>query len=97
MKETVGIENLISIPETTGDRLADNLRTHMNRYPVDLFEHRKIEKIEIQESKRQLTVSGGEKFMADAVIIATGASWRKLNVSGRRRVHRTRRSVLPAL
>lgn len=82
VKETVGIENLISIPETTGDRLADNLRTHMNRYPIDLFEHRKIEKIEIQESKRQLTVSGGEKFMADAVIIATGASWRKLNVPG---------------
>ena len=68
VKETVGIENLISIPETTGDRLADNLRTHMNRYPIDLFEHRKIEKIEIQESKRQLTVSGGEKFMAYAVI-----------------------------
>ena len=44
VKETVGIENLTSIPETTGDRLADNLRTHMNRYPIDLFEHRKIER-----------------------------------------------------
>lgn len=82
VKETVGIENLISIPETTGSQLADNLRTHMNCYPIDLFEHRKIEKIEIHENKKQLTVSGGEKFMANAVIIATGASWRKLNIPG---------------
>ena len=42
MKETVGIENLISVPETTGSELADNLKTHLLRYPVDLLEHRKI-------------------------------------------------------
>lgn len=44
VKETVGIENLISIPYTTGSQLADNLRTHLQHYPIDLFEHRKVEK-----------------------------------------------------
>ena len=47
VKETVGIENLISVPETTGNELANNLKTHLLRYPVDLLEHRKIEKVEV--------------------------------------------------
>jgi len=42
VKETVGIENLISVPETTGTQLADNLRLHMRQYPIDLLEHRRI-------------------------------------------------------
>lgn len=82
VKETVGIENLISVPETTGSELADNLRTHLSRYPVRIWEHRRVEKIEIEGNMRILSTSGGEVFKAPAVIIATGASWRKLNVAG---------------
>lgn len=43
VKETVGIENLISVPSTTGSQLADNLKTHMAQYPIDLLEHRRLE------------------------------------------------------
>ena len=82
VKETVGIENLISVPETTGNELADNLKTHLLRYPVDLLEHRKVEKVEVIGKQKQITTSVGEKFLAPALIIATGASWRKLNVPG---------------
>ena len=82
VKETVGIENLISVPSTTGSRLADDLRTHLRHYPIDLFEHRKIEKIELQDKNKLLITNGGERFIAPAVIIATGASWRRLNVPG---------------
>lgn len=82
MKETVGIENLISIPYTTGSQLADNLRTHLQHYPIDLFEHRKVEKMEHTGKEKILSVTGGEKFVAPAIIIATGASWRRLNVPG---------------
>ena len=81
VKETVGIENLISVPETTGNQLADNLRTHLQRYPIDLLEHRQIEKIELDDKQKVLSTATGEKFSAPAVIVATGASWRKLNVS----------------
>ena len=81
-KETVGIENLISVPETTGSELADNLKTHLLRYPVDLLEQRKIEKVELAGKDKLVTTSVGEKFIAPALIIATGASWRKLNVPG---------------
>ena len=38
VKETVGIENLISVPQTTGDKLAANLKAHIGHYPVDLME-----------------------------------------------------------
>ena len=82
VKETVGIENLISIPETTGNELADNLKTHLMCYPVDLLEHRRIEKVELVGTEKQVTTSVGEQFLAPALILATGASWRKLNVPG---------------
>ena len=82
VKETVGIENLISIPETTGSELADNLKTHLLRYPVDLLEQRRIEKVELTGKDKLVTTSVGERFIAPALIIATGASWRKLNVPG---------------
>lgn len=82
VKETLGIENLISVSSTTGTRLADDLRAHMNEYPIDLFEHRRVEKVEVEGGKKIVFVAGGETFAAPALIIATGASWRRLNVAG---------------
>lgn len=82
VKETVGIENLISVPTTTGEQLANDLRSHIQQYPITLHEHRRIEKVDIQGTEKILTVTGGEKFIAPAVIVATGASWRRLNVPG---------------
>ena len=82
VKETVGIENLISVPYTTGNQLADNLRTHLTHYPIELFENRRIENTSLEGKDKQVTVKGGEVFHAPAVIIATGAGWRRLNVPG---------------
>lgn len=82
VKETVGIENLISVPRTTGSQLADALRTHIEHYPIEIFEDRKIERVELQGKEKKVFSGGGETFTAPAVIIATGASWRKLNVEG---------------
>lgn len=82
VKETVGIENLISVPQTTGQQLANDLLTHINNYPVDILEHRRVDKVELDGSAKLLTTSTGERFSAPALIVATGASWRKLNVPG---------------
>ncbi|MEL5892019.1 alkyl hydroperoxide reductase subunit F [Bacteroides sp. GD17] len=82
VKETVGIENLISVPQTTGAQLADALRSHIGHYPVEIFEERRIEKVELKGKEKTVSVIGGEVFTAPTVIIATGASWRKLNVEG---------------
>ena len=82
VKETVGIENLISVPYITGEQLANNLKTHLQHYSVDLLEHRKVEKLEVSGKEKIVSTVGGEKLIAPAVIIATGASWRRLNVPG---------------
>lgn len=82
VKETVGIENLISVPYTTGAQLADNLRSHLTHYPIELFENRRIKSTELMGKSKKIKVKGGEIFSAPAVIIATGAGWRRLNVEG---------------
>lgn len=82
VKETVGIENMISVSQTTGQQLALNLMAHMKDYPIDILEHRRIEKVELGDREKLLTTSTGEKLIAPAVIVATGASWRRLNVPG---------------
>lgn len=82
VKDTVSIENLISVPKTTGAQLADDLRTHILSYPVDIFEDRQITEVQLNEPIKRLLAQGGEVFTAPAVIVATGASWRKLGVEG---------------
>jgi alkyl hydroperoxide reductase subunit F len=82
VKETVGIENFISTPHITGEFLTSNLQLHIQQYDIDLLAHRHIEKVEIDKKEKIVSVTGGEKFSAPALIIATGASWRKLNVPG---------------
>ncbi|MDR0538759.1 MAG: alkyl hydroperoxide reductase subunit F [Tannerellaceae bacterium] len=82
VKETVGIENLISVPYTTGEELASNLKAHAEKYAINIYEHRRVEKLVINGHVKTVRTSGGEQFSAPAVIIATGASWRRLNVPG---------------
>ncbi|MDR1407881.1 MAG: alkyl hydroperoxide reductase subunit F [Tannerella sp.] len=82
VRETVGIENLISVLSTTGEALASNLKRHVESYAVDMLEHRRVEKVEIDGPDKVVSVAGGERFVARALIIATGASWRRLNVPG---------------
>lgn len=80
--ETVDIENMISVPKTTGAVLSSNLHAHLQDYDIDILENRTIENIEINQGIKRLTSSLGEKFETPAVIVATGASWRKLGVEG---------------
>ena len=82
VRETVGIENVISVPYTTGETLAANLKAHLQHYPVDVFEHRRVIRLETDGKNKTVETASKEKFIAPAVIIATGAGWRKLNVPG---------------
>lgn len=80
--ETVGIENMISIPQTTGTQLVANLKSHLKEYPVEILENRKIEEVSLQDGMKVVKTSLGENLIAPALIIATGASWRRLGVAG---------------
>ena len=82
VNETVGIENLISVPYTTGRALAEDLRKHMESYGVSIYDNRRIISFILDGGEKVLRTTGGEEFRASQLIIATGASWRKLNVPG---------------
>lgn len=82
VSDTTAIENLISVPLTTGTRLAGDIRTHLQRYDIDIFDNRKITSVQLEGFPKRVTVEGGESFEAPALVIATGASWRRLNVPG---------------
>ena len=80
VNDTTGIENLISVTKTTGTQLAADLRTHINDYSIDVFDNRKVVATNLKEAVKTVSVRGGETFTAPAVVIATGASWRRLGL-----------------
>ena len=82
VKDTMEIENLISVPLTTGPQLASDLRTHLESNDVALFDNRRIVSADTGGPVKCVTTDSGETFEAPALIIATGASWRRLNVPG---------------
>lgn len=81
VKDTMGIENLISVPKTTGPELSGALQAHMNEYDITIKEHLKVSSIE-QGDIKTVTLSSGEVIQTKTIIIATGAKWRELGVPG---------------
>ncbi|MEM7469367.1 MAG: alkyl hydroperoxide reductase subunit F [Pseudomonadota bacterium] len=81
VKDTMGIENLISVPQTTGPELSDALQVHLNDYELTHREYLKVDKIEPGQP-HTLVLSSGERISSRAIIIATGAKWRELGVPG---------------
>ncbi|MGB1198857.1 MAG: alkyl hydroperoxide reductase subunit F [Thalassotalea sp.] len=86
VKDTVGIENLISVPKTTGAELTGNMQAHLNDYNVNLKEFLRVDKIEKSlentHAPKKLHLSSGEVIETKTIIIATGAKWRELGVPG---------------
>lgn len=82
VKETTGIENVISVLHTTGEKLANDLLSHMKDYDIDIYDSRTIESVELKEPVKTVRLKGGEVFKSAQIIIATGARWRRMNVPG---------------
>lgn len=82
VRDTTGIENLISVPSTTGTELAAELRSLMDGYGISVFDGRTVISADVASQPKRLVTDSGENFEAPALIVATGASWRKLNVPG---------------
>ena len=81
VKDTMGIENLISVPCTTGPELSGSLLQHLREYDITLKEHLRVNQIAKGDIK-SLTLSSGERIDTRSLIIATGARWRELGVPG---------------
>jgi len=81
LKDTMDIENLISVPKTTGPKLSSALQNHMDEYEITIKEYLKVSHVEQGEIKI-ITLSSGEQIFSKTVIIATGANWRELGIPG---------------
>ena len=82
VNDTAGIENFITVKETTGSEFSSNLAEHIAQYDIDTMTGIRATNIENR-------FSYSSNFRNDAVlesktaIISTGASWRKLNIPGK--------------
>jgi alkyl hydroperoxide reductase subunit F len=81
VKDTMGIENLISVSKTTGAELTGAMLKHLNDYEVTLKEHMSVTSIEKGDIKKVILTSG-EVIDAKTIIVATGARWKELGVPG---------------
>ncbi len=82
VNETTSIENVPSIPLTMGTQLAADLKAHMEHYDIDILENRLVEAITVEDGIKRVAVKGGDSYSAPALIVSTGAAWRKLGVEG---------------
>lgn len=83
--DTLGIENIIGIEHTEGPRYARDLETHLRAHPVRVLEAERVTALNPNSdsgSLHQLLLATGSTLSARSVVLATGASWRKLGVPG---------------
>ncbi len=81
--DTLAIENFISVKETEGPKLAMALEQHVHEYEVDIMNLQRAVGLTPGEV-HQVTLENGATLKARAVILATGARWREMNVPGER-------------
>jgi NADH-dependent peroxiredoxin subunit F len=83
--DTMGIENFISVSETTGPKFAAALEAQVRSYGVDLMNQQRVTGIEpAQKPGGAITVklANGASLRSRSVVLATGARWRNVNVPG---------------
>lgn len=80
--DTVGIENLISVPYTEGPKLVAAMEQHVKEYAVDIISHQRAAALSQAAGYHQVALESGATLKSKTVILATGARWRELNVPG---------------
>jgi len=83
--DTMGIENFISVKETEGPKLVAALEEHVKTYDIDVMHLQRAEAL-IQPAGDsnliEIKLESGATLKSKAVIIATGARWKEMNVPG---------------
>ncbi len=83
--DTMGIENLISVPYTEGPKLAAALEAHVSDYEVDVMHNQHVDGLEPASEPgglARVSLANGSTLEARSVVISTGARWRGLGVPG---------------
>ena len=89
VRDTLGIENFISVKETEGPKLVAALEEHVKSYDIEVINLQRANALS-EPGKHgnknhdliELKLDSGATLKSKAVILATGARWRELNVPG---------------
>src|SRR5690606_34930885 len=82
--DTLSIENFISVTHTEGPRFATALEEHVKAYDVDVMNLQTAQSLVREEADGlvEVTLASGASVKGRAVVLATGARWRNVNVPG---------------
>ena len=84
--DTMGIENFISVKETTGPQFALALEQHVRAYEVDIMNMQRAKALIPASASGQglieIQLESGATLKSKTVILSTGARWRNINVPG---------------
>lgn len=81
VQDTLGIENMISIPYIEGPKLAAGLEENVRNNGVDIMKSKRAKRIE-KKDLFEVELDNGAVLKSKTVIIATGARWRNVGVPG---------------
>lgn len=81
VRDTLGIENFISVKYIEGSKLAANLEEHVKSYDVDILYPQRAKSIEKKELI-EVELENGAIIKSKTLILSTGARWRNVGVPG---------------
>ena len=81
VRDTLSIENFISVKHIEGPQLADSLEAHVRTYDVDIMASQRAKRID-RKDLIEVELENGSILKSKTVIISTGARWRNVGVPG---------------
>tara|TARA_R110000737_G_scaffold61234_3_gene88329 strand:+ start:3404 stop:5008 length:1605 start_codon:yes stop_codon:yes gene_type:complete len=85
LQDTMAIENFISVNATDGPKLVASLEAHVSDYEVDIMNNQRVKNIiesDVEGGLITVELESGVSLQTRSTIIATGARWREMNVTG---------------
>jgi alkyl hydroperoxide reductase subunit F len=83
--DTMGIENLISVPYTEGPKLVAAMEQNVKDYDVDIMNLQRADKL-VAASKRgrhhEIQLANGATLKGRTLVLSPGARWRQMGVPG---------------
>ena len=80
---TVGLDNFPGFPEgISGQEFAERVTQQAKRFDVEILQAQDVEKLEAENGYNEVYTSDGKHYHARAILIASGASYRRLDVPG---------------
>ena len=80
---TVGLDNFPGFPEgISGQEFSDRVAQQARRFGVEILQAVDVERLEMEEGYHEIYTSDGKHYHSRAVLVATGAAYRRLEVPG---------------